>query len=164
MNKFKYREFYQLIEPILSNEDFVRLKDMNHHGITRYDHSLRVAYYTFLITSFFHLNYEEATIAALLHDYFTDEVEGENSFNRLIKHPNYAVENAKKIVSLSEFQEDIIRCHMFPITFRPPKYLEGWIVDLVDDTSAIYEKVTTTKEKFSTTISFLFILLFRFFQ
>ena len=31
---------------------------------------------------------------------------------------------------------------MFPVTIRPPKYLESIIVDLVDDVASIYERVS----------------------
>jgi uncharacterized protein len=159
MNKYKNTEFIEIIEPILNNVEFNELKNITHHGITRFEHCIRVAYYTYITTKCLHLNYREATEAALLHDFFTLEVVEENSIRRLRKHPDFAVSNALKYYDLSDLQIDIIKTHMFPITFTPPKYLESWIVDLVDDVSAIFEKVYSTKRELSAATTFLFMFL-----
>lgn len=159
MNRYPDKEFFDIIEPIINNKEFQKTKNITHHGITRYDHSMRVAYISYKITKLMRLDYKETTEAALLHDFFTTEVEYENGFSRLIKHPKYAVENAKKHFVINEKQEDIIKTHMFPITLLPPKYLESWIVDLVDDISAIYEKTCTTKKELQAATTFLFIFL-----
>lgn len=164
MNKYKKEEFSKIVAPFLDIEEFQKLKTIEHHGITRYDHSLRVAYHTYLVTKFLHLNYKEATVAALLHDFFTDEVEEERSLSKLRKHPEHAVKNASKYLELSELQEDIIRTHMFPITFTPPKYLESWIVDVVDDFASIYERSYSTKRQLSAAGMFLFLVVINFFR
>ena len=108
MCKYNNYEFKRLIKPIIENEEFQLTKNISHHGITRYDHSLRVAYYSYLVTKMIGLDYKETTIAAMLHDFFTTETKEDNAITKLIKHPNYAVENAKKYFELSEKQEDII--------------------------------------------------------
>ena len=154
-------EFNELIKPYLIDE-FNELKNINHHGITRYNHSLRVAYYTYIITKFLGFNYEEATIAALLHDFFTDEVESELGIFKLRRHPKHALNNASKYFYLTDLQKDIISTHMFPITFTPPKYLESWVVDIVDDISAIYEKVFSLRKEISAATTFLFVLLMNY--
>ncbi len=43
-------EFYSIINDIITNDEFIKTKYIRHHGITRYNHSLRVAYHTFLVT------------------------------------------------------------------------------------------------------------------
>ena len=154
-------EFNELIKPYLIDE-FNELKNINHHGITRYNHSLRVAYYTYIITKFLGFNYEEATIAALLHDFFTDEVESELGIFKLRRHPKHALNNASKYFYLTDLQKDIISTHMFPITFTPPKYLESWVVDIVDDISAIYEKAFSLRKEISAATTFLFVLLMNY--
>ncbi len=153
------KEFDNIISEIISNNEFNKLKNINHHGITRYDHSLRVAYFTYKITKILKLNYIEATTAALLHDFFIDEVENELGIFKLRRHPNYAFDNASKYFDLTKLQEDIIKTHMFPVTFTPPKYLESWIVDIVDDFSAIYEKTYTIKKELKAAFLFLAVLL-----
>ena len=50
---------------------------------------------------------------------------------------------------------------MFPVTFTPPKYLESWIVDIVDDIVAIYEKTFCIKRNIKATATFLLLLLFK---
>ena len=139
--KYKKSEFYKIINDIYEHDAFLKLGECRHHGITRLDHSLRVSYYTYLVTKALHLNYVEATRAALT------------------KHPEIAVNNSKKYFELSEFQEDIIRTHMWPCTLRPPKYLESWIVDFIDDISAIFERGYVTKNSLKTAASFAFIFI-----
>ena len=57
----KKSDFYDIINDIYKHDEFMKLNDCRHHGITRYDHCLRVSYYTYLITKALHLNYKEAT-------------------------------------------------------------------------------------------------------
>ena len=154
--------FFNIVEDYIEHDEFKKLKSINHHGITRYDHSLRVAYYTYIVTRFLHLHYIDATRAAVLHDFFTDEVESEKSIFKLRRHPKYAVENASKYFELNELEKDIISTHMFPVTFTPPKYLESWIVDIVDDCCAIYEKGHCVRRELRAACMFLFILLINY--
>lgn len=158
------QEFLDIIEPITANLEFQKLKNIAHHGLTRYDHCVRVAYGAYLISKSLHLNYVEVTEAAILHDFFTDEVKECGFLKRLQNHPRFALENAKKYYPLSPMQEDIILTHMFPVTFTPPKYLESWIVDLVDDGVAVYEKVRSTKKELRPVQACLFLLSINFFK
>ena len=109
-----------------------------------------------------HLDYKETTEAALLHDFFQEEVADKNFVARLRKHPKCALKNATDNFDLSEKQMDIIKSHMFPITFTPPKYLESWIVDVVDDISAIKERGAVIKQQAKVVGTFLLILLFNY--
>lgn len=159
MNRYRDREFRSLIQPVLGNEEFKKTKNIAHHGITRYDHSMRVAYFSYKITKALHLDYKEVTIAAVLHDFFLDEVKEKNGIAKLRLHPSHAVNNAQRYFNLSDKQKDIIKTHMFPVTFTPPKYLESWIVNLVDDISAIYEKGYSIKRELQAALTFMFIFL-----
>lgn len=161
---YSNEEFQRIIHPILNNDEFLRTKEKRHHGITRYDHLLRVSYYSYIITKALHLNYQETTRAALLHDFFIDETENDSSIRALQKHPLYALDNAKKYYSLTDREEDIIKTHMFPVTFTPPKYLESWIVDLVDDVAGIYEKYRSSCNELKAATTFLMILFINFIQ
>ena len=163
MEEYNNDEFNWIIQPIIDNKEYQKLKEVSHHGSTRFDHSMRVAYYTYLTAKFFHLDdYQATTKAALLHDFFIDEVKDKNIIARLRKHPSYAAEKAKEHFGLNEKQIDIIKTHMFPITFTPPKYIEGWIVDIVDDVVAVGEKAANLTDEFKTTVTFMFILLINF--
>ena len=151
--------FYKIVKDILVNKEFDKLKDMTHHGISRYDHSIRVAYYTYIITKKLGLDYTKATRAAMLHDFFTDEVKDMDGVSRLRKHPGFALENAKKYYKLSSMEEDIIITHMFPVTFRPPKYIESWLVDFIDDVASIYERSFALKKELSTSASVFLVMI-----
>ena len=158
MNNYTDEEFERIVSPILEIEEFNRLKFITHHGITRYDHSMRVAYFSYKVSKALKLDYKEVTEAALLHDFFLDEVNHESRVERLRHHPECAVKNASKYIDLTEKQVDIIKTHMFPVTFAPPKYLESWIVDLVDDFAAVYEGCYRMHMEFRSAM-FLFMFL-----
>ncbi len=151
------KEFYLLVESIIKNEQFNQLKKVTHHGLNRYDHSIRVAYYSYLLTKFFHLNYESVAKAGLLHDFFLDDFD--NKYLSLVKHPLLAVENAKKNFSLTKMEEDIIISHMFPIAPMVPKYAESWIVDIVDDIVSIFEKAYAVRHQLSAACNFLLLII-----
>ena len=159
MGNYSNEEFLYIISHILDNEEFMKLVNIRHHGITRFDHCMRVAYYSYIVSKFLRLDYQKVTEAALLHDFFTDEVKDKNMIVRLVKHPYIALDNAKKYYRLTPMQEDIIKTHMFPVTFRPPKYLESWLVDFIDDCSAIYEKSYSVKNELSTSVGVLLVML-----
>ena len=78
------------------------------------------------------------------------------------RHPNHAVDNAKEVFGISTLEEDIIKTHMFPVTFTPPKYIESWIVDIIDDISAIYEKSFSIKKELQTSMAVFGIILLKF--
>ena len=153
------KEFDSLINECLMHPKVQEMNNYKHHGISRLEHSIRVSYHTYKVCKFLHLNYKETTVAALLHDFFIDEVEKENGFNRLIHHPKYAAINAKEYFKINSFQEDIILKHMFPITPIPPRYLEGWIVDLIDNIASIYERCYSSAIAFASTINLVVVTL-----
>ena len=158
----KKEEFENIFSDYINHPKIGEMKRYSHHGINRYDHSYRVALHTYRITRKLHLNYKSATKAAILHDFFLDEVEDKNAIERLTNHPDIAVSNAKKYFCINEMEEDIIRKHMFPITISPPKYMEGWIVDFVDDYISVFERISSFSRsiKYSVMYQFLFFLLF----
>lgn len=153
------KEYLQIIEKILNNRKFIKLKEeKHHHNSNRFNHSLDVSYKTYKICKKLRLNYESATKAALLHDFFFDE-EFENKKQRMFKHPKKAIENAKKITTLTKKEENIIISHMYPIGGHLPKSRESIIVDLVDDYVSLKEKFGIDYKSFKAAINFLFILL-----
>ncbi len=133
--------FERLTKDITSNKDFNKLKKELHHGITRYDHSYRVAKWTYKIAKLFHMkNIETTTRAALLHDFYTNkDLEGNSSVKKLSIHPSIALENAMNHFELNELGQNIIETHMFPCNFNIPKYKESWLVSMIDKSVATYE-------------------------
>lgn len=158
MKKSNINEFENIIKDYANHPKVLEMKKYKHHGLTRYDHSYSVAYYTYLITKKLNMNYESATKAALLHDFFFDEVENENGVKRLTNHPKYAVKNAKKYFEINDLEEDIIRHHMFPVTITPPKHKEAWIVDLIDDIISIKDRGIYAKKSINSAINVIVLL------
>ncbi|MBR3210642.1 MAG: HD domain-containing protein [Bacilli bacterium] len=165
MTRRDINEFYNILDEYINHPKVLEMKGYAHHGIQRYDHCFRVAYHTYKVTKFLKLNYQSATKAAMLHDFWTDELEQEkNCLKRYRVHPSIAIENAKKYFSLNEMEEDIIGSHMFPLTFKPPRYLESWIVDFVDNVASVYEKYCSTKaevKSLANVVALLFISILK---
>ena len=140
MSLNKTYEFNDIIRDIIDKKEFQQLKDELHHGISRYHHCIRVAKGTYYITKKFNLNYENATKAALLHDFYTNEqMKDFNSKEAFRLHPDLALENAKNLLGLDKLQENIIASHMFPVCKEKPKYIEAWVTSILDKGVAIYE-------------------------
>ncbi len=153
------QEFNQIITPIVTNEEYQKTKECIHHGMNRYDHMVRVAYYSYKITKFCHLNYCATARASVLHDFFLDDV-AENKAKRLLVHPEAALKNSLEQFELDTLEQDIIKTHMFPLGKSIPRYLESWIVDIVDDVASIYEKTYVFKENMSMGLSMMIFMFF----
>ncbi len=139
MNKtFQDEEYNYIVSSILSEEEFSeKMSQIRHHDSNRLNHLMKVSYYSYKIAKYLRLDYEQVARAGLLHDFYLDSVYSQNSIKDKVllytmKHPEAAVKNAKKLFSLTEKEEDIIRTHMFPLDVKIPKYAESWVVNLVD--------------------------------
>ncbi len=141
MTKKNTNEFDKIVEDIINNQDFCELDNELHHGISRYGHSLRVAKGVYQMTKKLHLNYVEATRAALLHDfYFSYQLEDNGEFKNLLEHQSVAFLNASKYYQLSALQKNMIESHMFPLCKALPKYKESFCLTAVDKVVALYEQ------------------------
>lgn len=141
MTKISKKEFDSLVEDITNNQDFNKIDKELHHGITRYEHSMRVARHTYVIGKMLHLKtLNETTRAALLHDfYINDDLKGQSGAKKLATHPAVALQNSLKYYDLNEIQQDIIKSHMFPCNLTVPKYKESWLVSTIDKSVGLYE-------------------------
>ncbi len=125
-----------LVQDILENEDFCKLKYIEHHATNKYVHSLRVSYYAYKIAKILKLDVEAVARAGLLHD-FAISKNGRDFKERFIEtftHPKVALMESKERFTLSEMEENIIVSHMFPFYIALPKYMESWLVVAVDKT------------------------------
>lgn len=140
MSKRNKEEFSSITSDILNHKEFVKLKGELHHGISRYEHSLRVAKVAYNMSKSLKLDYKHITRAALLHDFFLDEELGElNKRQMLVEHPKKALDNAKKYFDLTKREENAIVSHMFPLAGELPKYRESVVVGLADKVVATHE-------------------------
>ena len=153
-------EFLRIVRNILDNEKFQKIKLIEHHGITRYEHSLKVAYYSYKIAKIMHLDYIGTARGGLLHDFFLspENRTGKDKFISTFVHPKLALETAKSEFDLSVKEQDMIRSHMFPINISIPKYAESWIISTVDKIVAATE--LALKFKFKIRYAYNVILLF----
>lgn len=135
------REYINIVSDILEDNKFVTIKKFKHHGITRFEHSLRVSYYSYLIAKALGFNYTDTARGGLLHDFFgNDQFSDKKKKFRFALHPYCSLENASNNFDLSDLEKDIIINHMFPtLPHKIPKYIESWLVCLVDKGVAVYE-------------------------
>ena len=137
----KDSQYMSIVNDILNNDEFLKIKKIEHHGISRYDHSLKVSYYSYKIAKALHLDFEQTAVGGLLHDFFLspDDRSQSERLKSVFTHPKEAVNMAKSQFNLSVKEEDMIRSHMFPINLSIPKYAESWIVSMVDKCVATNE-------------------------
>ncbi len=128
-------EFEQVVKDLLQDPDVQALRHMGQHSkhCNRLDHSVYVAYLSFLFCRRFRLDYVAAARAGLLHDFhFADEEAG---IRRLWRHPWDALENAEGKYALTAKEKDIIVKHMWPL----PRHRETFVVSMADKVCALLE-------------------------
>ena len=107
-------------------------------------HSIAVAYLCYRLSiklGFLKLHRKELVRGALLHDYFLYDWHIPDNSRPMHGryHPKAAYKNASEDFSLTPIEEDIIKKHMFPLTFTPPSYRESVLVCLIDKACSVYE-------------------------
>lgn len=158
--------YNSIVEDILDNKEFNKIKYIEHHGITRYEHSIRVSYISYKIAKRLNLDVVEVARAGLLHDFFISD-ENRSMKDKIIStftHPKKALETANKYFDLTKKEENIIKSHMFPIYTCIPKYKESMLVSLVDKLVATYEFSFKFKSKLKYATNFYILILFGVFK
>ena len=154
------KEFESIASEIINSDKYQSLKSENHHGLSRYDHSLRVAKNTYRLSKKLKMDYVSATRGALLHDYFTDDdYRNTKGFKKYSMHPVIALNNAIREYELNPTEENVIVSHMYPMGKIKPNCKESWLVTSVDKSVAIYE---CARYKFKECLAFTFILIINF--
>lgn len=142
------REFFNIVSDILYTAEVQRLKNFIQHGsVTTYEHVVSVAFISYIFCKRLDLNYIPATRAALLHDLVNYDWHEKDASHRLhgFRHPGFALENARRITTLSPLEEDIILRHMWPLTAIPPRYKESYVVTAADKFCASVESLARIK-------------------
>lgn len=135
-------DFKACIDDLLSNPDVQSMRNIRQHiNINCLDHCLFVSYVSYRICRFWGLDFVAAARGGLLHDMFLYDQykKGSHQGNHLRTHPKSALENASKVCVLSDVEKDIILKHMWPLTFKKPKYKESLVVNLADTVCALAE-------------------------
>ena len=132
--------FERIIEDIISNEEYIKLRCFCHHGeSSRFDHSVSVAKLSWRIAKLLRLNSHEAARGAMLHDFYLYCNHEREPMEHIKAHPKDALAQAKKHFELTDRESEIILCHMWPIADRRPTYPESYIVNIADTLCAVKE-------------------------
>ena len=129
---------------ILASPGLQKEKALVQHGdVSVYEHSLFVTERCVAMAKHWpgKVDMRRLVRGALLHDYFLYDWHEDDDSHRLhgFTHAGRALRNAKRDFDISEIEEDMIGCHMFPLNLRLPKTTEGRILCLVDKMCATYE-------------------------
>lgn len=153
----KRREFYRIIRDLIHTPEVQQLKRYTHHIYNnRFNHSLHVAYLTYIVTKKIRGDYVRATRAALLHDLFYYDCKTEHipMSLHIVDHPKIALTNALLITELTELEQNMILSHMwqpFKSNVRPA-YKEAWVLTWMDKVSSCWDlllPITARKQKYS---------------
>jgi len=148
-NQQSRTEYKNSMSELLSNEKLKSLdKYRQHYKCTRLKHSVNVSYYSFYIAKLLKCDYISAAKAGLLHDlYFHEKEDFRDRIKMIRQHPKDALRNALEICDLNETERNTIIRHMWLITWKPPKYKEGYIVTFVDKYCAVKEYFSSVFSK-----------------
>lgn len=142
--------FESEMNALLNNPEIRRMSEFRmHRGKSTLHHVVAVAKTSFRLADRLGLDIDEKALArgAILHDFylytfFDTDISG---FRHGISHPETALRNARKITTLTEKEENIIRSHMWPLTpFHPPRSKEAFLVMLADKYCAAKEMLSPT--------------------
>lgn len=135
-----YTQYYQVAKEIILHESFVKQKAYFHHTSNLYEHAVLVSYYSYRLAKKLRLDTTSVIRGALLHDFFLYDwrIEGKKVKKRLFRkhgftHAKTAYLNATQYFEINKKEKDIILKHMFPLNLKPPRYLESWLVNMVDN-------------------------------
>jgi uncharacterized protein len=137
--------FFEVADPILNEPTYQTLKSfIAHSNFSVYDHSLAVAElsYSYAKKKQLAIDYRSLIVGALLHDYYLYDWHKPHKGHRLhgFRHPAWSLHNALLAYDLNRKEKNIIRSHMWPLTFfHFPQSKEAWIVNKMDHQEANYE-------------------------
>ncbi len=142
-------EFRNISSEILMNEEFQKMKNYVAHGkYSVYDHCFRVALLSYSIAKEkdMKVDYFSLIRGALLHDFYLYDWHHKGEGHRLhgLRHPYFSYRNSVRYFSVNDKERNMIRSHMFPLTFwSVPLSREAWILTLADKICA--QRETTIK-------------------
>lgn len=137
-------EFLEALVPVVDLESVAWMRSQRHHlCVTVLDHSLFVAYMSFLMARHWkRCDPVQAAQAGFLHDlYLYDPKQrGSHEGTQCFAHPEHALANAVRLFPwLSEREQNAIVAHMFPLAKHLPRYRESWAVTFSDKICAVLE-------------------------
>ena len=120
---------------------------ISHGRTTVLEHSMAVSWRSYRLCRRLGLDARAAARAGLLHDLYLYDWHDGHAYKGLhgFAHPRIALRNARQYFILNRVEADSIACHMWPLTWRPPRHRVSWIVCLADKGVALKETFRRTK-------------------
>ncbi len=155
----KDKEYKRIVRDILRNNEFKKLYNIEHHGISRWEHLLKVSYHSYLIAKKLKLDYKSVARGGLLHDFYLDgdERNAKEKFFDTFTHPSRALTTSIKNFNINKIEKNIIISHMFPIYPSIPTYKESILVNFVDKGIGAYEMTKEFYYKFKYKLDYLVV-------
>ena len=159
----KDKEYKKIVKDIFRNVRFKKLFNIEHHGISRMEHSIKISYYSYRIAKKLRMDYVSVARGGLLHDFFLDgdERSGKRKFLDTFTHPKKALNTSIDNFNVNDKEKNIIVSHMFPIYLSLPKCKESVLVNIVDKVIGFKELLRgfCCKFKYKFDYAYVFILL-----
>lgn len=135
------KEYKKIVQPIVTNSNFKKTYYIEHHGISRWEHLLKISYYSYKIAKKIKLDYVSVARGALLHDFYLggNERSTMRKFLDTFTHPKKVLVTSMDNFSINNIEKNIIISHMFPFYPAIPKYKESILVNIVDKVIGGYE-------------------------
>ncbi len=143
-NYLNDNEYLEIVNDILNNRNYLKIKKYKHHGDNRFNHCVRVSYMAYKKAKKKDLKYREVARGALLHDFFYVNNQSLDIKTRLYvlkHHPEYALDIANYYFELTDLEKDIIISHMYRLNNHKPQYKESWLVRRVDKIVSVYDRI-----------------------
>jgi len=136
---FEDDEYMEIVKDIIEHEEFQKRKNFVHHGeVNVCEHCLKVSYHAYKMAKRLHADPTVAAIGGLLHDFYSRDWHicmDQPFFQKHgFVHAREACDNAEECFDelLNKRIKNCIKRHMFPLNPIPPRYLESWIVTMID--------------------------------
>lgn len=140
MSEEEKTHFKSICEKVINEEEYQKRKTFEHHiNKSVYEHCIRVAIISYIISKKLNLDVESTVIGALLHDFYTKPWQTDPEKYSFLeqhgfRHAREACENSMELYKelITPLIQDIIKKHMFPLNITPPSYPESWVVSVAD--------------------------------
>lgn len=134
------REFQEITKDLLTNQTFKTLDIYVHHRhISILEHSIHVAFFSYLWAKKLSIDPCSTARGALLHDFYLYDWHQRNPQSKTgiqlhgFKHPGIALRNAQHHFNINAVEADIIEKHMWPLTLHKlPKFKASMLVLWID--------------------------------
>lgn len=158
------KKYKNIVKDILRNSDFKKTYCIEHHGISRMEHMLKISFYSYRLAKKLNWNYKAVARGGLLHDFYLggDERNTFKKFTDTFTHPKRALDLSINTFNINKIEENIIVSHMFPIYLSIPKYKESILVNVIDKVIGGYELFNNFKYKIKYEFNYIYLLLFVF--